>query len=112
MHITRNQVALITISHHFFCIALKLSTVTLITKLHYMSTVAFPWQYNRLQTQLHSKGKIRVFLLQEVLFALDVHSVGVSECGHYKAQAQESLLNYGATNKAVFILGRCAITIK
>ena len=28
---------------------------------------------------LHSKGKIRVFLLQEVLFALVVHSVGVSE---------------------------------
>ena len=55
---------------------------------------------------LHSKWKIRVFLLQEVLFALVVHSVGVSEYGHYKAQAQESLLNSGATNKAVFILGR------
>ena len=54
---------------------------------------------------LHSKGKIRVFLLQEV-FALDVHSVGVSEYGHYKAQAQESLLNPEATNKVVFILGR------
>ena len=48
---------------------------------------------------LHSKWKIRVFLLQEVLFAL-VHSVGVSE------NAQESLLKSGATNKAVFILGR------
>ena len=33
----------------------------------------------------HSKGKIRVFLLQEVLFALFVHSVGVSEYGHYTA---------------------------
>ena len=55
---------------------------------------------------LHSKGKIRVFLLQEVLFALVVHSVGVSEYGHYTAQAQESLLNSGATNKVVFILGR------
>ena len=55
---------------------------------------------------LHSKGKIRVFLLQEVLFALVVHSVGVSEYGHYKAQAQESLLISGETNKAVFILGR------
>ena len=41
---------------------------------------------------LHSKGKIRVFLLQEVLFALVVHSVGVSEYEHYTAQAQESLL--------------------
>ena len=55
---------------------------------------------------LHSKWKIRVFLLQKVLFALVIHSVGVSEYGHYKAQAQESLLKSGATNKAVFILGR------
>ena len=39
-------------------------------------------------------------------FALFVHSVGVSEDGHYTAQAQESLLNSGATNKAVLILGR------
>ena len=55
---------------------------------------------------LHSKWKIRVFLLQEVLLALVVYSVGVSEYGHYKAQAQESLLRSGATNKAVSILGR------
>ena len=55
---------------------------------------------------LHSKGKIRVFLLQEVLFALVIQSVGVSEYGHYKAEAQGSLLNSGAKNKAVFILGR------
>ena len=41
---------------------------------------------------LHSKGKIRVFLLQEVLFAI-VHSLGMSEYEHYTAQAQESLLN-------------------
>jgi len=27
----------------------------------------------------------------------------VSECGHYTAQTQESLLNSGATNKVVFI---------
>ena len=52
------------------------------------------------------KGESRVFLLQEVLFALVVHSVGVSEYGNYTAQTQESLLNSGATNKAVFILGR------
>ena len=50
---------------------------------------------------LHSKGKIRVFLLQEVLFAIVVGSVGVSEYRHYTTQAQESLLNSGATNKAV-----------
>ena len=47
---------------------------------------------------LHSKGKSGVFLLQEVLFALVVHSMGVSEYGNYTAQAQESLLNSGATN--------------
>ena len=55
---------------------------------------------------LHSKGKIRVFLLQEVLFALVVYSVGESEHGHYNAEAQGSLLNSRVTNKAVFILGR------
>jgi len=55
---------------------------------------------------LHSKGKIRVFLLQEVLFALVVHSVGVSKYGHYTAQAEESLLNSKATYKAVFLFGR------
>ena len=47
---------------------------------------------------LHSKGKIRVFLLEEVLFALVDHSLGVSEYGHYTAQAQESLFHSGATS--------------
>ena len=51
---------------------------------------------------LHSKGKSRIFLLQEVSFALVVHPVGMSEYGHYTAQAQESVLNSGATNKAFF----------
>ena len=37
---------------------------------------------------LHLKGKIRVFPLQEVLFAIVARSVGVSEYGHYTAQAQ------------------------
>ena len=36
---------------------------------------------------LYSKGKIRVFLLQEVLFVIVVRSVGVSEYGHYTTQA-------------------------
>ena len=54
---------------------------------------------------LYSKGKIRDFLLQEVLFAIVVRSVDVSEYGHYTTQARESLLKSGATNKAVFILG-------
>ena len=58
---------------------------------------------------LHSKGKIRVSLLQEVLFALVVHSVGVSEYGHYKAEAQVNVLNSGATNKAVFIFGKVEV---
>ena len=44
---------------------------------------------------LHSKGKIRVFLLQEVLFAPVVHSAGIMEYRHYIAQAQESVLNTG-----------------
>ena len=55
---------------------------------------------------LHWKGKIRVFLLLEVLFAIVVRSVGVSEYGNYIARAQESLLNSGATHKAVFFSGR------
>ena len=39
----------------------------------------------------HSKGKVRVApLLQEVLFAFDVHSVVVSEYGKdIRAEAQE-----------------------
>ena len=40
---------------------------------------------------LHSKRKIRVFLLQKVLFDVVVHSVGVSEYGHYTVQAEESV---------------------
>ena len=55
---------------------------------------------------LHLKRKIRVFLHQEVLFDLVVHSVGVSKYGHYTAQAEESVLNSGALNKAFVILGR------
>ena len=64
-----------------------------------------PWQYNGLQALSIQRG-IRVFLLQEVLFDLVVHSVGVSEYGHYTAQEEESVLNSGATNNAFFILGR------
>ena len=49
-----------------------------------------------------SKRQIRVFLLQEVLFALVVHSVGVGEYGHYGSQAQES--NSEAANMAFFFI--------
>ena len=100
----------LNISHDFFCIELKLSAVdTLITKFH-MPTVIFPWQHNGLQALSIQTGKSefssfkKCYLL--LLFAFVVHSVGVSEYGHYTAQAQESLLNSGATNKAVFIFGR------
>ncbi len=55
---------------------------------------------------LYPKGKIRVFLLREVLYALVVHSVGMREYGNYTEQAQDSVLNSAATNKAFFILGR------
>jgi len=73
-----------------------------------MSTVTFPRQHNGIQALSIQRGKIRVFLLQEVLlnFALVVHSVGVSECGHYTAQPEESVLNSEALNKVFFILGR------
>ena len=91
----------LNISDDFFCIELKLRTdVTLTTKLHDM----LPTQWA--PGPLLSKGKIRAFLPQEVLFAIVVYSVGVSEYGNFTAQAQESLLGTGATNTAVFILGR------
>ena len=70
-----------------------------------MSTVTFPWQQNGLPALSIQRGK-SVFLLQEVLFALVVQSAGVSEYGHYTVQAEESVLNSEALNKAFFILGR------
>ena len=48
----------LNISHDFFCIELKLSTVvTLITKFYDMSTVTFPWQHNGLQALSSQRGK-------------------------------------------------------
>ena len=55
---------------------------------------------------LRSKGKISFPPSRSVFFSLAVHSVGVSEYGHYTARAQESPLDSGETNKAFFILGR------
>ena len=52
------------------------------------------------------KGENQSFPPSRSVVALVVHSVGMSKYGHCTAQAQESLLNFGATNKAVFILGR------
>ena len=57
------------------------------------------------------KEEIRVFLHQEVLFDLVVHSVGVSEYGHYTAQAEESVLNSGAFFILVCCYGDIIITI-
>ena len=49
----------LNISHNFFCIELKLSTVvTLITKFHDMSTVTFPWQHTGLQALSIQRCKI------------------------------------------------------
>ena len=76
-----------------------------------MSFLTFPWQHNGVHTgPLHPKGNVRVPLLQEVIiFSLDVHSVGVSEYGHYTAQV--SLSHSGATYKTFFILeGRGLVT--
>ena len=48
-----------------------------------MSPVTFPWQHDGLQVGLlHPKNKSRVSLPQEVLFALVVCSVGVSNYGY------------------------------
>ena len=95
------------ISEGIFCIELKLcAVVTLITKFHNMPTVTFPWKHNGAPGPLHLKGKIRVFLLQEVLLALVVYAVGVSEYGHLLARTQESTLYSGKTNKAFFLLRR------
>ena len=77
------------------------------TKFHDISTVTYPWQHNGLQAL--SIQKIKSEFLQEVLFALVAYSVGVSEYGHYTAQAQESLLDSGATNKALFYFKRVEV---
>ena len=71
-----------------------------------MSTVTFPCDKTGSRPSPFKTGKIRVFLLQEVLFAFGVPSVGVSEYGHYTTQAQESPLDSGATNNDFVILGR------
>ena len=65
-----------------------------------MSTVTFPWQHNGFQALFIQKVNSEFSVLQEVLFARVVHSVGVSKYGHHTAQAQESPLDSGATNKA------------
>ena len=75
-----------------------------ITKLHDMSTMTFPWQHNGLRALSFQRGKSEFSSFKKCYLLLLL--VVVSEYGHYTAQAQESLLNSGATNRAVFILGR------
>ena len=67
----------LNISHDFFCIELKLSTVvTLITKFHDMSTVTFPWQRNGHQALSIQRGKLEFSTFKKrYYFALVVHSV-------------------------------------
>ena len=50
------------------------------------------------------KGKNQSFPPSRTVIC-SFHSVCMSKYGHYKAKAQESVLNSGATNKAFFILG-------
>ena len=71
-----------------------------------MCIVRFPWQHNGFQALFIQKVKSELFLVQELLFARVVHSLGKSKYGHHTAQAQESPLDSGATNKAFFFLGR------
>ena len=48
----------LNISHDFFCIELKHSTVLeFLTRFHNMSTVTFPWQDNELQALSIQRGK-------------------------------------------------------
>ena len=96
------------ISHDFFCLELKLCTVvTPITKSHNMSTVTFPRQHDgHLALSIQRAKSDFSFFKKCYLLLLFIILVGVREYGYNKTQAQESLLNSGATNKAFFILGR------
>jgi len=94
------------ISEGISCIQLKLCTVVTLTRVPWYVHCDICMETKWAPGTLHLKSKIRVFLLQEVLFSRVVHSVGVSKYGHHTAQAQESPLVSGATNKAFFMLGR------
>ena len=49
-----------------------------VSRMAFQARKVFETFEKRAPGPLHSKGKIRVFLLQEVLFVLIVYSVGVS----------------------------------
>ena len=88
----------LVLKEHFFCI---LSVLTRPVGLIRTKTIEQfflaaiyaigSWQHSRLQGLCIQRVEIRVSLLQEMLFLLVVHSVGVSEYGNYTTQARESL---------------------
>ena len=71
-----------------------------------MSTVTCPSQHNGLQALSIQKVKSEFSSFNKFFFAVVVHSVGVSQYGHFTPQAQESPLNSKAPKKAFFILER------
>ena len=59
---------------------------------------------------IHSKGEIRVFLLQEVLFAFDVHSKGVNKHGHYTAHWHNKYILFdGLTYNTLGYFASCIV---
>ena len=68
----------LNISHDPFCIELKLTVVTLITKFHDMSTLTFPWQYNGIQALSIQIGKSEFSSVKKFYLLLVVHSEGVN----------------------------------
>ena len=96
----------LNISHDLSCIELKLATVvTLITKFHYMSTVIFPWQHNGLQAFSIQRGKSEFSSFKKcylLLLFIDQVSANMDITQH----KHKKVFNSGATNKAVFTLGR------
>ena len=90
----------------FFCIELTLCTVVAIsTRFYDISNVTFPWQHNGLQAFSIQKIKSEFFSFKKCYLLLCLFR-GCELIWTYTAQAQESLLDSGATNKAFFILGR------
>ena len=70
-----------------------------------MPTVPFPWQHNGLQAFSIQKVNSE-FSSFKKCYLLLLFIQWVCEYGHYTAQAQESPLDPGATNKVFLILGR------
>ena len=67
--------------------------------------MATEWAPGPLHSQ-KEKSEFSSFKKCYLLLLFIVLLVGVSKYEHYTAQAQESPLDYEATNKAFFVLGR------